>query len=392
MRRRITNAMSVKTVLFHVFSLVLLSLERTRSFCPNTAQPSSSSRQHSSSQQDISSNAPVRLRKRQWYDALYVSTSDDEQDSSDMDDDDDEDDSEYGKFEKESKMHRQEEEQGVPLSHLPDFLSDTHQDGHSSSSSAPTAPMPFMDETQRRIEEQQQQIDTLMKLVQQQQQQQPPQQQPPPPQQQQQQFNDLSETPTSTILPPMESDSSDTSPTTAVAPLKAMLFIDGTWLYYSIHERSELQCPIVRQYGRGWQQYYQFDWAGLIRVISEQLQLQLHAWNSSQNVEITRASVYTSCKKDTSKFSHRIKMFEEMKANNYDVFMMETVGPGEKCVDIQLAVEMLHYATVANAYDVAILLRYAHVLVCIVVVVVCVVMVICNAVLTQLLLYPLGTT
>jgi hypothetical protein len=51
-------------------------------------------------------------------------------------------------------------------------------------------------------------------------------------------------------------------------------------------------------------------------------------------------------------------MFEEMKRNNYDVFMMETVGPGEKCVDIQLAVEMLHYATVANAYDVAILLRY----------------------------------
>lgn len=42
---------------------------------------------------------------------------------------------------------------------------------------------------------------------------------------------------------------------------------------------------------------------------------------------------------------------------NYDVHMMETVGQGEKCVDIQLAVEMLHYATVPNAYDVAILLR-----------------------------------
>lgn len=41
---------------------------------------------------------------------------------------------------------------------------------------------------------------------------------------------------------------------------------------------------------------------------------------------------------------------------NYDVHMMETVGQGEKCVDIQLAVEMLHYATVPNAYDVAIML------------------------------------
>ena len=68
--------------------------------------------------------------------------------------------------------------------------------------------------------------------------------------------------------------------------------------------------------------------------------------------------MYTSCKKDTSVYSNRIKMFEEMRNNNYDVFMMETVGPGEKCVDIQLAVEMLHYATVPNAYDVAILLRY----------------------------------
>ena len=41
---------------------------------------------------------------------------------------------------------------------------------------------------------------------------------------------------------------------------------------------------------------------------------------------------------------------------NYDVHMMETIGKGEKCVDIQLAVEMLHYATVPNAYDMAVLL------------------------------------
>lgn len=49
-------------------------------------------------------------------------------------------------------------------------------------------------------------------------------------------------------------------------------------------------------------------------------------------------------------------MFREMANANYDVHMMETVGKGEKCVDIQLAVEMLHYATVPNAYDMAVLL------------------------------------
>jgi putative protein kinase ArgK-like GTPase of G3E family len=52
-----------------------------------------------------------------------------------------------------------------------------------------------------------------------------------------------------------------------------------------------------------------------------------------------------------------MRMFRDMANANYDVYMMETVGQGEKCVDIQLAVEMLHYATVPNAYDVAILLR-----------------------------------
>lgn len=244
-------------------------------------------------------------------------------------------------------MHRQEEEEDDgSLQPLPDFLKD---DGDGTSS--PSSPPSLLDETQRRIEQQQQQIDTLMKLVQQQTQQQP----------QLRQFNQLSETPPITTLPPQQpSDSSQHTVTAATTPLKAMLFIDGTWLYYSIHERSELRCPIVKKYGRGWQTRYQVDWPALIRVIAQELQKQQDVWNvgGSSSIEISRASVYTSCKKETSVYSNRIKMFEEMKQNNFDVFMMETVGPGEKCVDIQLAVEMLHYATVLNAYDIAILLRY----------------------------------
>lgn len=66
--------------------------------------------------------------------------------------------------------------------------------------------------------------------------------------------------------------------------------------------------------------------------------------------------VFTSAKKETDPNSLRMRMFREMANANYDVHMMETVGQGEKCVDIQLAVEMLHFATVPNAYDVAILL------------------------------------
>ena len=51
-----------------------------------------------------------------------------------------------------------------------------------------------------------------------------------------------------------------------------------------------------------------------------------------------------------------MRMFREMATANYDVHMMETIGKGEKCVDIQLAVEMLHYATVPNAFDMAVIL------------------------------------
>jgi hypothetical protein len=84
--------------------------------------------------------------------------------------------------------------------------------------------------------------------------------------------------------------------------------------------------------------------------------------NSLQNgavrpVEIVRASVFTSYKKTTDPKSFRAKMYNEMADANYDIHMLESTSNGpEKCVDISLAVEMLHYATVPNAYDVAILL------------------------------------
>lgn len=74
-------------------------------------------------------------------------------------------------------------------------------------------------------------------------------------------------------------------------------------------------------------------------------------------VEIVRASVFTSYKKTTDPRSFRVKMYNEMANANYDIHMLESTSNGpEKCVDISLAVEMLHYATVPNAYDIAILL------------------------------------
>lgn len=150
-------------------------------------------------------------------------------------------------------------------------------------------------------------------------------------------------------------------------PLKVMLFVDGTWLYYSLHERGDDFCPIVQRYGKGWQFKYNIDWSALPRVLCKALQEQdkSQGWstmisdgpgNINRPIEVVRVMVFTSYKADTPKHSFRYQMFQEMLNVNYDVQMMETEGKVEKCIDIQLAVDMLHYATVPDAYDIALLL------------------------------------
>jgi uncharacterized LabA/DUF88 family protein len=208
-------------------------------------------------------------------------------------------------------------------------------------------PRNTVDETQRRLDEQQKQIEILMRVI---------------ASSQMELVGEKSQMESEEIR--MESSPLPPFPqvgTSQIAPMKIMLFIDGTWLYYSIYERPAHLCPIVARFGRGWQQKYNFNWSELPRIVCEAIQEQERqvGWGGNREatrpVEVTRATVFTSVKKNTSVMSDRIQMFEEMKASNYDVYMMETVGSGEKCIDIQLAVEMLHYATVPNAYDVAIL-------------------------------------
>ena len=234
------------------------------------------------------------------------------------------------------------------------------------------------EDLQKQVEQQQQQIDQLLAMMKAQQQQQSPaptvvdddQDEITPPSKKKQKV----EVPASDLkaiayAPPPAPVSAPTLiqqqplaaavATAAVNPLKAMLFIDGTWLYYSIHEREANQCPIILKYGRGWQRKYYFDWSALPRVICSALQHQdTHTgWAvQARPIDIVRASVFTSYKADTNPNSYRFQMYQEMSNANYDVNMMETVGRGEKCVDINIAVEMLHYATVPNAYDVALLL------------------------------------
>jgi hypothetical protein len=170
------------------------------------------------------------------------------------------------------------------------------------------------------LNQQQQQINLLLELIQKQKQ---------------------GESPIATREAPTPTIYSPPSTSLALAPCKVMLFIDGTWLYYSLHERSEQDCPLIKKFGRGWQQRYMIDWEALPRLICEKLQDP--GWRTTsdnqsdfRSLEVVRASVFTSYKADTSPLSWRYQMFENMKAANYDVHMMQTVGRGEKCVDIQL--------------------------------------------------------
>mmetsp|Transcript_26918 Transcript_26918/g.41733 ORF Transcript_26918/g.41733 Transcript_26918/m.41733 type:complete len:641 (+) Transcript_26918:122-2044(+) len=161
-------------------------------------------------------------------------------------------------------------------------------------------------------------------------------------------------------------------PSTSTNTLKAMLFIDGTWLYYSLHHRGD-SCPINANYGVGWQHSYKVNWGDLPKVVAQELQQQLSKkrWSgevspaaaqsndvsrSQPQVEIVRATCFTSYKSSTDKNSLRVKMFDQMESAGYDMITMETVGKGEKCVDIALAVDMLHYATIPGSMDICILL------------------------------------
>jgi uncharacterized LabA/DUF88 family protein len=144
-----------------------------------------------------------------------------------------------------------------------------------------------------------------------------------------------------------------------------MLFIDGTWLYYSLYQRQSSagkspENPIQDAFGTAWTLTHRIRWDKLPGIIAKSLSSQeaSQSWGSgaTRSIEVVRANVYTAYKENSDPNSYRVKMFEDMKSSNYDVHIGQVAGAAEKCVDIQLAVEMLHYATEADAYDVAVIL------------------------------------
>jgi len=151
-----------------------------------------------------------------------------------------------------------------------------------------------------------------------------------------------------------------TTPSEATTrPLKAVIFVDGTWLYYSLFERKF--SSLTERFGESWFRTFGIDWQKLPLIVSRCLQDQLAEYQpegiTARQVEVVRSIVYTSCRKETPRLSPRRTLFEDMALNpNFEVHMATMKGDQEKGVDINLAVAMMEWATLPDAMDIAVVL------------------------------------
>jgi uncharacterized LabA/DUF88 family protein len=143
-----------------------------------------------------------------------------------------------------------------------------------------------------------------------------------------------------------------------IMPTKVMVFIDGTWLYYQLFGRGR-RCAITRQWGDRWWETHHIDYSRLPQLISDHLSAELARTQpyAQRAVEVVRVLVFSSFRPDDEDVvSQRERMFRAMQELHFEVHLGEYVGGQEKCVDIALAVDMMHYATVPNAFDIAVLI------------------------------------
>ena len=61
-------------------------------------------------------------------------------------------------------------------------------------------------------------------------------------------------------------------------PLKVQLFVDGTWLYYSLvlGRNGSRVCPMTMKLGENWQRSHSIDWPRLPQIVGQAVQKQLN--------------------------------------------------------------------------------------------------------------------
>ncbi|GAB5370053.1 hypothetical protein AAMO2058_001459000 [Amorphochlora amoebiformis] len=127
-------------------------------------------------------------------------------------------------------------------------------------------------------------------------------------------------------------------------PVKCYVFIDGTWLYYSLVKRL-----IPDTYGPDWHHRLCIDFDEFSRRLNDHLQARI--LNTGRAVDIEKVLVFGSL---SNTDESRSEFFKHLQAQNFQMIMFESRKYQEKRVDIALAVELLHYATEPHGFDIAI--------------------------------------
>lgn len=143
---------------------------------------------------------------------------------------------------------------------------------------------------------------------------------------------------------------------------KAMLFIDGTWLYFNTPKLGKV-------YGQG---EYHVDFGKLPKVLADEV-----ARQAGGEVEVVRTNLFGSYAanydpRDNDMVQRRRDFFSLVKEEYHyavEIYPVNFMGrrvrrqdrdpldvfePKEKCVDIALATSMMYYAAVQDRYDIAI--------------------------------------
>jgi hypothetical protein len=86
-------------------------------------------------------------------------------------------------------------------------------------------------------------------------------------------------------------------------PIKVMMFLDGTWLYYTIYGRERARCPIVRRFGDRWTATHRVDWARMHAHVRGCVARHL----PGRLVDVTRVVVFGSVRQARSRGARSVR-------------------------------------------------------------------------------------
>eukprot|EP00753_Platysulcus_tardus_P009025 PLAT177.8.p2 GENE.PLAT177.8~~PLAT177.8.p2 ORF type:complete len:156 (+),score=30.25 PLAT177.8:31-498(+) len=128
------------------------------------------------------------------------------------------------------------------------------------------------------------------------------------------------------------------------APLRAFVFMDASWVFYSVYRRLAPE-----RFGARWAEERTVQWKQLAPMLEMELEQQM---GGTRPVEVARVLAFGA----RSNEPLRQQFFSQMEELNFELHAFPSISDSprrhEKCVDIALAVEMLHYATEPGAFDV----------------------------------------